>query len=205
MKTARYCLLALYGLALAAPCALADKKSGGGNRVTITYTYRVHYYYKPGGVKRPAPARDLSVLAPPPASPQTYHWLDVGDEDAPLYVLFRGTDQIGQYDAAEKVYRRINTDGTFSDPAPRPWRTAHTTVPPPPLPVAKQAPPKETDVAARPAEDAEVDENKPQAPVAGQSQVEKLLREMPPWSLYAGGGLAGLALVFGFLAYGRKQ
>ncbi len=136
----------------------------------------------------------------------TYHWLGTTGADASLWVLFRGTDQIGEYNLPDDVYRRINTDGTFSAPAPRPWRTNPDTVPQPP-PVAAKQQAKAKEAAARVAEERAREEQERQAQAAGeQSSVTSVLQQMPPWSIYAaGGGLGAVVLILGLAVQGRRR
>ena len=114
------------------------------------------------------------------------------------WVLYRGPDKIGHYDKAGDVYRRVHTDGTLSDPAPRPWRTNPGVVPRPGAVAAKPAAPKPA--APPPADPGAAAEKTSGGPLAA------VLRTAPPWTLYAaGGGLAGLAVLCGLMAHGRRQ
>lgn len=137
------------------------------------------------------------------ASTQGYHWVQATGTDTKVWQLLRGEDRIGQYDTGKELYCRINTDGTLSNPAPRPWRTNPGAIPAPP-----PALPKPKTVAARPAPEPELAQEKPSAETTSQIETPssgELVDGMPNWMLYsAGGGLAGLALVFGFMAHGRR-
>src|SRR5947209_8711133 len=96
----------------------------------------------------------MSVLTHRPVA-QGYQWFEVVGTDEKVWHLFRGADRIGQYDAGKELYCRVNTDGTLSDPAPRPWRTNPGAIPAPPPTLAK---PKT--VAARPAPEPELSRGK---------------------------------------------
>lgn len=69
----------------------------------------------------------------PPAS--KYYWVPVASTNQ--VALFLNAHKIGIYDPKTNIYRRVNTDGTLSDPAPRPWKgsavePAHAIVAKPP-------------------------------------------------------------------------
>lgn len=158
-------------------------------------TDRIRPTTSPLGGFGPVGPADLSPLTRKDApGPQTYRWEE--QPDTKLRVLYRGQDRIGQYDMTQDVYRRVNTDGTLSNPAPRPWRTHPGVVPAPSQVLAKVAVAK-----------AALDQETPAAAMAqGNDPVERVLAATPRWLLYtAGGGLAGLALLCGLMAHGRRR
>lgn len=120
-------------------------------------------------------------------------------------MLHRGTDKIGQYDMAKDVYRRVNTDGTLSDPAPRPWRTNPGLVPAPGKVAAKAASGKPAG-AGKATTAAEPDKETEAKRAGASGPVERVFAAAPRWALYAaGGGLAGLALLCGLMAHGKRR
>jgi hypothetical protein len=145
---------------------------------------------------------DWSALLPNNVPvPLTYHWVQLSDSEH--WVLFRGTDKIGIYDKAKDVYQRVNTDGTLTGPAPRPWRTNPRSVPAPGVVAAKPAPAKTAEPAGPESPQvaaAETTEAAEQTAAADDAQT------LPPWSIYAaGGGLTGLVLLFGLSGRGKRR
>lgn len=135
--------------------------------------------------------------------PQTYRWHE--QADTKLWVLHRGTDRIGQYDMAKDIYRRVNTDGTLSDPSPRPWRTNPGVIPAPGKVVA-EAVAGRSPVASTANTEPKTTKETETKKTAAAGSVERVLASAPSWSLYAaGGGLAGLVVFCGLMAHGRRR
>ncbi len=152
---------------------------------------------------------DFSVLHPKSDnSSQTYTWQH--EPGTTQYVLYRGKDKIGVYDHATGEYRRVNTDGTLSEPVARPWKTHASVVPPPPVPVVKKAKAGK----ARDGQPPDVDFTEAVTDVeaeaeAGAERVKTILDtrySLPRWWIYAGGtGLIALALLVGFVRQRQRQ
>jgi hypothetical protein len=111
--------------------------------------------------------------------PLVYHWEPVaGSHKKELYV---SGHRIGVYDPDTGIYRRINADGTLSDPAPPPWKRS------------VKNKPVEPDFA-------------PLHPPQKKKKEEEEGGWLPEWAGYAATvGLMGAAVLFGVVLQIRRQ